>query len=301
MPLWKALLLGLYYHASLPARCWQGRRAAAGHRAALMVLYYHRVADDRATPWTVARGLFDRQIRWLKRHFELISLEETGRRIRTTQSDRPAVSITFDDGYGANCLHAIPMLIREQIPCTYFVSLGHVLDGRPFEHDMAYGRYCPPNSLEQLRTMAAAGIEIGAHTYSHADLGRITDPQRLEFELVAAKADLEAALGRRVRYFAFPYGQHVNLSRQALELAGRAGYEAVCSAYGGYNFPGDDAFHLQRIPVDNTMIRLKNWTTVDPRKRNIPRFDGRRTTDDGGRRTGDGRSTTGGCRNKGES
>ncbi len=180
MPLWKALLLGLYYHASLPSRWWQGRRAAAGHRAALVVLYYHRIADNRATPWTISSRLFDRQIGWLKRHFELISLEETQRRIRTARSDRPAVSITFDDGYGDNCRHAIPVLIREQIPCTYFVSLGHVLDGRPFEHDLAYGRYCPPNSLEQLRAMAAAGIEIGSHTYSHADLGRIADQEQLE-------------------------------------------------------------------------------------------------------------------------
>ena len=49
-------------------------------------------------------------------------------------------------------------------------------------------------------------------------------------------------------------------------LARECGYEGVCSAYGGYNFPGDDAFHLQRIHADDDMIRLKNWVTVDPRK-----------------------------------
>ena len=44
------------------------------------------------------------------------------------------------------------------------------------------------------------------------------------------------------------------------------GYAGVCSAYGGFNFPGDDPFHLQRIHADDDLIRLKNWVTVDPRK-----------------------------------
>jgi hypothetical protein len=55
-------------------------------------------------------------------------------------------------------------------------------------------------------------------------------------------------------------------------MAYDAGYEAVCSAYGGFNFPGDDAFHLQRIHGDADMIRLKNWTTVDPRKKRTRRY-----------------------------
>ena len=39
----------------------------------------------------------------------------------------------------------------------------------------------------------------------------------------------------------------------------------VCSAYGDYNFPGDDPFHIRRIHVDD-MLRLKNWGTIDPRR-----------------------------------
>jgi hypothetical protein len=56
-------------------------------------------------------------------------------------------------------------------------------------------------------------------------------------------------------------------------MAYEAGYEAVCSAYGGYNWPGDDAFHLQRICVDGPLIRMKNWVTVDPwKERRIRRY-----------------------------
>ncbi|OHB81889.1 MAG: hypothetical protein A2W31_15630 [Planctomycetes bacterium RBG_16_64_10] len=84
--------------------------------------------------------------------------------------------------------------------------------------------------------------------------------------MVACKHELEAAIDRPVRYFAFPYGQPENLTEQAFHLARAAGYHGVCSAYGGYNFPGGDPFHLRRIHADPELIRLRNWLTVDPRK-----------------------------------
>jgi len=74
-----------------------------------------------------------------------------------------------------------------------------------------------------------------------------------------------------VRYFAFPYGQHENLSTAAFRVARQAGYDGVCSAYGGYNFPGDEPFHLRRIHADPEMPRFKNWMSVDPRKLRMQR------------------------------
>jgi len=265
-------LLNAYYHASRPLRWYSGRRRAARGRVPVAVLVYHRIADDRANAWTMSQRTFARHVAWLQRHFELTSLEEVQRRIAGAGNCRPAVSITFDDGYAVNCAGAIPLLVKERIPCTYFVTVRNVLSGEPFAHDLAGGNSLPPNSLEQLRAMAAAGIEIAAHSYTHADLGPLADPRALEREVVAAGEELHAALGRPVRYFAFPFGQHANLNAAAFALARQAGYEAVCSAYGGFNFPGDDPFHLQRIVLGDDMIHLKNWTTVDPRKLKTPRF-----------------------------
>ena len=273
MPIWKQLLLNLYYHGSYPLRWWNRCCAAAEDRLPVIVLFYHRIADDGANEWTVTNRMFARQIRWLQTHFELVSLEEAQRLLRRRANHRPCVSITFDDGYADNCQEAIPLLIKQRIPCTYFVTLQNVLDCEPFAHDLAQGNSLLPNTLEQLRAMAAAGIEIGSHAYTHADLGAVVDRRKLHYEVVSAGEDLQQALGRPVRYFAFPFGQHAHLNREAFEMAYQAGYEGVCSAYGGFNFPGDDPFHLQRISVENEMIGLKNWATVDPRKLGTPRFE----------------------------
>jgi peptidoglycan/xylan/chitin deacetylase (PgdA/CDA1 family) len=273
MPPWKRFLLTAYYQATRPVRCCYYWNAVWAQRLPMAVLFYHRVADDAANPWTLSNELFTRQIAWLQENFDLVSLEEIQRRMRRGLNHRPAVSITFDDGYADNCHQAIPLLIKERIPCTYFVTLQNALDGTAYAHDQVMGNSFAPNTLEQIRAMANAGIEIGAHTFTHSDLGAIHDPRLLEYEVVTAGEELARLIQRPVRYFAFPFGRHENLSREAFALARRAGYEAACSAYGGYNLPGDDPFHLQRIGVNADLIGLKNWLTFDPRKLRTRRYN----------------------------
>ena len=262
---WKQWLLPAYYYGSWPLRQLGSSLASLAGMQPVAVLFYHRVADDSPSPWTISQLEFTRQIDWLARNFELISLIEAQRRIRQRENCRPAVCITFDDGYADNCRQALPLLISRGIPCTYFVSTQFVLRGEPFPHDVARGVPLPPNTVQQLRSLAAAGVEIRAHTRTHRDLGPITDAEVLRTEVIGSQHDLQALLGQPIRYFAFPFGQHVHLNRDVFAIAREAGFAGVCSAYGGYNLPGDDAFHLQRMHADPYFPRFKNWLTMEPR------------------------------------
>jgi peptidoglycan/xylan/chitin deacetylase (PgdA/CDA1 family) len=261
----KQLLLTGYYWATIPVRRSAAVRRYHQYAEPIRILFYHRVADEHPNDWTMSTATFAAQILWLGARFELISLAEAQARITAGRNRRPAVCITFDDGYADKMRFAVPLLVEHGVPFTYFVSTEHVLSGRPFPHDVANGCPLAPNSVDDLRELAAMHVEIGGHTRSHADLGKLP-PARLFDEIVGCKSDLEDVLQRNVRFFAFPYGLHQNLSRDAFLVARKAGFEAVCSAYGGYNFPGDDAFHLRRFHADSEFIRFKNWLTIDPRK-----------------------------------
>jgi peptidoglycan/xylan/chitin deacetylase (PgdA/CDA1 family) len=210
--------------------------------------------------------MFARQIRWLRRRFDLVSLSEAQRRIASGRSDRPTACITFDDGYADNMRFALPFLAQYDIPYTYFVSTDFIDSGRAFPHDVANGQPLVPNTPNQLQRLAAAGVEIGAHTRNHVNLGDCHSHAELVDEIEGSKHDLERIIQRPVHYFAFPFGQKEHLSADAFRVAAEAGFAGVCSAYGGYNFPGDDAFHLRRFHADPEMVRFKNWLTVDPRK-----------------------------------
>ncbi len=263
---WKRRIVAANYYATLPWRLGAKTLLCRWGSMPVMVLFYHRVADCHLNAWTISRRLFARQMEWLESRFDLVTLSLAQERLRRGGNQRAAVCVTFDDGYAENCDFALPLLTRKKIPCTYFVATDHVVHGKPFPHDVACGRPLRPNSLDQLRTMVSDGIEIGAHSRTHADLGTVLAPSVLRDEVVTAHDDLEAALGQPIRYFAFPYGQRRQLTPEALQLARQAGYEGVCSAYGGYNFPGGDVFHLRRIHADPDMVRFRNWLTMDPLK-----------------------------------
>lgn len=274
MRLWKRIVLNAYYHGTLPLRVARNRLAASAGRAPIMIFTWHRIADDDANGWTTRNDVFAQEIAWLQRHFDLISLSEAQERMRSGRNDRQAACVTFDDGYAANCEQALPLLIREQIPVTYFVTTGPALHKDFFDHDLQMGNRLRVNTIDQLKMLAAAGIDIGAHTRNHANIGKISNEAELVDEIVTARDDLSEALGTPIRYFAFPYGQHDNLNPRAFEIAQDAGYEGVLSGYGGYHFPGDSTFHLKRMCVDGPMIRFKNWATCDPWKQiKIPRYD----------------------------
>ena len=201
---------------------WRARfrqvRARVG-LAPVMVLFYHRVADYDVTPWTITNDDFRRHLDWLQANVELVSLQEAQHRIASRFNEKPCVTITFDDGYGDNCDQAIGELVERRIPATYFVTLDNVLTGKPFPHDAKLEMDARPNTLAELREMLKSGlIDIGGHTRSHPDCGRIKDLLELKDEVIYAIDALEYLLERPVNYFAFPFGQHQNINDTAINL-----------------------------------------------------------------------------------
>jgi peptidoglycan/xylan/chitin deacetylase (PgdA/CDA1 family) len=77
---------------------------------------------------------------------------------------------------------------------------------------------------DQVRTMSAAGIEIGSHGCSHQILTRLPT-ERAKDELIQSKAEIERRIGREVKHFAFPNNDANSL---LLTAAASAGYQTAC-------------------------------------------------------------------------
>jgi hypothetical protein len=71
---------------------------------------------------------FDQQMRWRKEHCDVIPLREALDRAAGDRDPRskPAVAITFDDGYDDNFVHAYPILQRHGIEASFFVTTGFI-------------------------------------------------------------------------------------------------------------------------------------------------------------------------------
>ncbi len=263
-----------YYYSTLPYRKWNRSRAEGAGRAPIVMLFYHRVADIHENPWSISCQSFERQMDSLQRHCEVISLAEAQSRIVAGRNDRLAACVTFDDGYADNCDFAIPLLLDRGLPFTYFVSLSFVVRQEPFPHDVANGQPLAPNTMDQILDLSKRGVDIGAHTRTHIDLGGVdpADEDLIFDEVVASRNELADQIECDVPYFAFPYGQHRHLNDRVFSIARENGIQGVCSAYGGYNYTTDDGFHFQRLHADPMFWRTVNWLTVDPRLHNVDRY-----------------------------
>ena len=236
------------------------------NEAPISVLFYHRVADTFPNAWTINRKGFRQHLDYFQSQFEIISLHEAHRRLSLGISPRPAVAITFDDGYAENLDYALPLLIEREIPATYFVATRPIETGGPFEHDHRNGQPLKVHSIDEIRRIAKSGIEIGGHTANHVDFDRVTTQAEMDDEVIHSKGALEAMIDRPIRFFSVPTGLLPQMRPAVFEASKRAGYDAICSAYGAYNLIGQNPFHIKRIHGDPGFIRLRNWLTFDARK-----------------------------------
>jgi peptidoglycan/xylan/chitin deacetylase (PgdA/CDA1 family) len=238
---WK-LLLDTFLLCSpiLVARNWYKRWSG---RYPVLILTHHLVSD-RPHRMGISTERCWRQLLFLRRHYHLIGLSEAEKMLRTGEVRRPTVVITFDDGYRDNFINLRAIADEVGVTIILFVATKPVEKEQVFEHDLPHGstRHFAL-TWDQILYWDGRGAQFGSHTRSHLDCGS-TDRTILSEEIVGSKRDLEAQLGKDVRFFAFPFGQLENMSIEAIKIAPSV-YPLCLTALDGENLP----FQSQSAPL----------------------------------------------------
>jgi peptidoglycan/xylan/chitin deacetylase (PgdA/CDA1 family) len=106
-----------------------------------------------------------------------------------------------------------------------------------------------PMTWGQLRTLAAEGFDIGAHTRTHPILSRVR-PEQIQDEIGGCKEHIERNIGGPVAHFAYPNGRREDYTAEAIEAVVRAGYAAAVTAVAGVNRPETPIFELHRLDAN---------------------------------------------------
>ncbi|MGH6690379.1 MAG: polysaccharide deacetylase family protein, partial [Gammaproteobacteria bacterium] len=167
------------------------------------ILCYHNLGPQSKGRLLLAASQFEQQMRYLKAEgYRVVSLSDFidwmhGRR----QLPKRSVVLTFDDGYRAFREFAYPILKELGFTATLFVYTDYVGAGR--------------NALgwEDLKSLAAEGFDVQAHSKTHGDLRRATGEtdaqyaQRMQLELSEPLKLFQRHLGRPSERLAYPYGR----------------------------------------------------------------------------------------------
>ena len=218
-------------------------------RGRAVIVLFHRV-DDRypGTPINSTRSEFEAFLKFFKRFYIVISLEELLERLRDGRDLSNRVVITFDDGYLDNYRDAAPLLARHGLPACFFVVTEYMGSNSVPWWDKELGIESEWMNWDQVRALRTQGFEVGAHTMNHVDLG-VTIGDDAVSEIAQSKQRLERELGESVNYFSYPYGRRHQIAEENRVAVERAGFSCCLSAFGGAVTAGDSPFHLNRIPV----------------------------------------------------
>ena len=103
----------------------------------LVILLYHRILP---TPFSNPLGTlvsvhnFKKQLQFLKKNYQLVSLSEALLSIKDKSKDSASkikIFITFDDGYADNYKYAFPVLKELEINASFFLATDYIGKGKP--------------------------------------------------------------------------------------------------------------------------------------------------------------------------
>jgi peptidoglycan/xylan/chitin deacetylase (PgdA/CDA1 family) len=116
----------------------------------------------------------------------------SGREVLSTFPPSSEVALTFDDGPDPHWTpQLLAILARHHVHATFFVVGSQVVQ-------------YPGLVRQELRN----GHDVGSHTFTHADLGRVSG-MRADFELALTQTALAGAIGRNTSLLRLPYSSSI--------------------------------------------------------------------------------------------
>lgn len=222
-----------------------------------VVLLYHSV-HPTAPHRTCTPDAFALQMQWLNENCTVMSLDELWDRRYEPTADRPAVAVTFDDGFADNHEFALPILAEAKIPAVFFLTTG-LLDDRA-DVRARFARFHGTTAAEirglswsQVKEMLAEGMVIGGHTVTHPNLA--IEHEHIVSEIKGSCSILSERLGVPVDTFAYPFGKPKhNYNSRVVDAVAKAGLQKAVTVTFLPVSQSSDRFRIPRFAVKGDAV-----------------------------------------------
>ncbi|MBE0495590.1 MAG: polysaccharide deacetylase family protein [Campylobacterales bacterium] len=193
---------------------------------------YHRFGDDRHPSTNVSLEKLREQFTAFKeRGYKVVPLQDVVERVYAKEPIPDTwVVLTIDDNYKSFYENGLALFKEFGYPFTLFVYTGATEQG--------YGDY---STWKELREIAKYGA-LEFHSHNHPYMTQLSDAA-LKKDFETGLALFEKHLGKKPRYFSYPYGEY---DERVKAIATSYGFKAIINQNMGAVSHRSDPFNLDR-------------------------------------------------------
>lgn len=205
--------------------------------ASAVIFTYHRVNEDLYPDNSIRTEQFAEHIQELiDGHYNIVPLQtitdalNAGKRL----PDR-TVAITFNGAYKSAYEHAMPILLKRNIPFTVFLPTAQI--------DAKMPVYMSWDDVKKLRRNN--GVSFGLHPASYTRLSGLDDAE-IRRQINNTVVRYRAVFKRDPQFFAYPFGEY---TKEYRDIVASSGFTAAFGQQSGVAYSGHDMFALPRFPM----------------------------------------------------
>ena len=223
---------------------------ANAEESSITVLMYHRVGDDRYPSTNISQELFKKHIEYLvEENINVLPITELSKYLKKEISlTDKTVFITIDDAYSSFFQNGFPVLKKNRLPFSIFVSSDYVSSAEESEF----------MSWSMLKEVSNSNGLILNHSKSHESLVGM-DIQTLKKEVEQNQIEIEKKIGKQPKIFSYPYGESSKSIEEVIEMLN---YEIAFSQHSAPIHMDQNKYRLPRYALNDEFGGLKRFKMI---------------------------------------
>ena len=216
----------------------------------ITVLMYHRIGDDRYPSTSISQELFEKHIEYLvEENIDVLPITELSKYLKKEINlTNKTVFITIDDAYKSFFQNGFPILKKNKLPFSIFVSTNYVSN----EDDSDF------MSWSMLKEVSSNNGLILNHSKSHESLVGM-DLQILKKEIEQNQIEIEKKIGTQPKIFSYPYGESSKSIEEVIKILN---YEIAFSQHSAPIHLDQNKYRLPRYALNDEFGNIKRFKMI---------------------------------------
>ncbi len=216
----------------------------------ITVLMYHRIGDDKYPSTSISQELFEKHIEYLvDENISVLPITELPKYLKKEISlTNRTVFITIDDAYKSFFQNGFPILKKNKLPFSIFVSSDYVSSAKESEF----------MNWSMLKEVSSNNGLILNYSKSHESLVGM-DIQTLKKEIEQNQIEIEKKIGKQPKIFSYPYGES---SRAIEEIIKILDYDIAFSQHSAPIHLDQNKYRLPRYALNDEFGNLKRFKMI---------------------------------------